>query len=517
MRHDDGSVMTEAADGLAVGLLGDVMLGHGVGSELLSLPAAEVWDPQLRALTASLDLVVCNLECCISARGEPTSLIRGKPFFFRAPPTAVDELQAIGARAVTLANNHALDFGAQALADTVAALEAVDIQVTGAGRQRAAAQRAAVAATAERRIAVVGATDHPLEYAATPSDWGIAYADLRHGPPAWLLREMAAAHEQADFVIAFPHWGPNMAIRPADWQRRAASALQEAGADLVAGHSAHLFHGVQWTPAGPILYDLGDALDDYRVDPEMRNDLGILAIWRPRSATAPLELVGLRLNRARTALAVGADADWITTRLQRGCGELGTHVTRIAEQRFRVEPGPMEKMARAPRCSDGAADAIRIGCGRAGADRAGADVVIAEDPGGGGSHQPPATAWISRSWSCGRTSGSSPGATRVPLWTGRMTALPEPEPEPRYVRARGCAAAIASSSRLRGTPLAGTSSSSSLVPSAARIVPRSSTFTPGARTGCESALPARCGRGHPAAPAWSAGLLRAVARSRRRR
>lgn len=333
-----GLVTKEAPDGLAIGLLGDVMLGRGVGSELRSRQAAELWDPELRMLMASLDAVVCNVECCISTRGVPTSLIPGKPFFFRAPPTAVGALETIGVRAATLANNHALDFGAQALADTVAALVAVDIEVAGAGPQRAAARRAAVVATADRRVAVVAATDHPVEYAATPSDWGVAHADLRHGPPEWLLREIGEARERCDLVIAFPHWGPNMTVRPAEWQRRAAAALQDAGADLVAGHSAHVFHGVQWTPAGPIVYDLGDALDDYQVDPELRNDLGILAIWRPRSASAQLELVGLRLEYARTALAVDADADWIADRLERACGELGTRVARVAEQRFRVEP-----------------------------------------------------------------------------------------------------------------------------------------------------------------------------------
>jgi hypothetical protein len=67
-------------------------------------------------------------------------------------------------------------------------------------------------------------------------------------------------------------------------------------------------------------------------------DVHVLAIWRPGSASAQLELVGLRLEYARTALARDANADWIAARLQRTCSELGTCVTRIAEQRFRVEP-----------------------------------------------------------------------------------------------------------------------------------------------------------------------------------
>lgn len=337
--HAHASAPAAATDSVTIGLLGDVMLGRGVGAELRIRRVAQLWDEPLRALTRSLDLLVCNLECCVSLRGAPTSLIAGKPFFFRAPPEAVDALRAIGARGVTLANNHALDFGEAALADTVSSLTAAGIATAGAGRGEQPARRAAILSAGPRPVALVAATDHPAEYAATPATWGVAYADLRHGVPDWLLDEIAAARHAGQLVIASPHWGPNMTTRPAPWQRRAATAMQRAGASLVAGHSAHVFHGVEWTADGPILYDLGDALDDYRVDEELRNDLGTLAIWRPGDAGAELELVGLRLEYAHTGLAQGPDADWIARRLERACRELGTTVERIGEQRFQVSGG----------------------------------------------------------------------------------------------------------------------------------------------------------------------------------
>jgi hypothetical protein len=106
----------------------------------------------------------------------------------------------------------------------------------------------------------------------------------------------------------------------------------------LAGHSAHVFHGIGWEGGGPALYDLGDALDDYAVDRPLRNDLGVLALWLPGSVDAPLELVGLRLQYGRTDLAWGGDADWISTRLADACLRLGTSVERVGEQRFRVTP-----------------------------------------------------------------------------------------------------------------------------------------------------------------------------------
>lgn len=126
-----------------------------------------------------------------------------------------------------------------------------------------------------------------------------------------------------------------MTRAPAGWQRERAHELLAAGADAVAGHSAHVFHGVELTPRGPALYDLGDALDDYAIDPKLRNDLGVLALWRP---AGQLELVGLHLDFCRTELATGKDADWIAARLRLACGELGTSVRRLDEARFAIDP-----------------------------------------------------------------------------------------------------------------------------------------------------------------------------------
>ena len=129
-----------------------------------------------------------------------------------------------------------------------------------------------------------------------------------------------------------------MTREPAPWQQAVATQLVESGADAVAGHSSHAFHGVGWSRRGPIAYDLGGALDDYMVDPQLRNDLGLMAVWSPGREPA-LELVGVSLDYCRTGLAAGADADWIARRLQSACADLGTRVERTAEQRFAIRPG----------------------------------------------------------------------------------------------------------------------------------------------------------------------------------
>jgi poly-gamma-glutamate capsule biosynthesis protein CapA/YwtB (metallophosphatase superfamily) len=321
-----------------IGLLGDVMLGRAVADRLESIPPADVWAPEVRAVTDACDLVVCNLECCLSTRGEPTDLIPRKPFFFRGPPQAVDSLRAIRTRAVGLANNHALDFGPEALGDTLELLAGAEIAIAGAGPDLDRARRGTVVDAGGTRIGLLALSDHPEQFAAGSQRPGIAFAELHRRLPPWVGDELARLRANSELVIAFLHWGPNMTPGPAPWQRRAADELQRAGADLIAGHSAHVFHGIGWSELGPLLYDLGDALDDYAVDPILRNDLGVMAIWRPGDAERELELVALRLDFCRTRLAAGADAEWIARRLESACVELGTRVERLTEGRFAVGP-----------------------------------------------------------------------------------------------------------------------------------------------------------------------------------
>ncbi len=318
-----------------IGLLGDVMLGRTVGETLTAAGAHELWSPALRKLLGDCDAVVCNLECCISERGRRTEAIRGKPFFFRAPPIAVLALRAAGVTVAGLANNHALDYGPDALLDTLGHLRSGGIEPVGAGTNEESARRGAVVDVGGLRLGVLAVSDHPAQYAATPESPGIAHASLSRGVPDWALEEVRRLREEADLVIAFPHWGPNMTVRPSPAHRKGAAELLEAGADIVAGHSAHVFHGIERHPGGLALYDLGGAIDDYAVDSDLRNDLGLLVLWRP-GATPEVELVGLKLDFCRTGLAEGADADWVHGRLEAACAELGPTVERTGPQRFTV-------------------------------------------------------------------------------------------------------------------------------------------------------------------------------------
>src|SRR5436305_11662505 len=158
-------------------LAGDTMLGRGVADALRADPRAPLVAPEVAEHLDRADALVLNLECCISDRGERFPDPR-KPFFFRAPPVAAERLAELGVDAVTLANNHALDYGPLALLDTLEALDAAGIAVVGAGADEAGARSSIVLEDRGFRLRVAGVTDHPREYAAGADRPGVAFADL---------------------------------------------------------------------------------------------------------------------------------------------------------------------------------------------------------------------------------------------------------------------------------------------------------------------------------------------------
>jgi poly-gamma-glutamate capsule biosynthesis protein CapA/YwtB (metallophosphatase superfamily) len=301
-------------------LAGDTMLGRGVAEALSTSPPESLVSGEVAAFAARADLFLLNLECCISERGDPWPSL-GKPFFFRAPPQAIDLLTHLGVDCVTLANNHALDFGVDALRDTLGFLDSAGIAHVGAGMDQAEARRPATLGAGGSRVEVMGIADHPSDFAAGADRPGIAYADLRRALPDWVLESVRGS--TADVVMVTPHWGPNMAPDPVPHVRDAARRLVDAGASLVAGHSAHVFHGV----SGGVLYDLGDFLDDYAVDPVLRNDLGLLwLVDLDRQGIHRIEALPLRLDYCYTRPASGEDATWIRGRLREACAAMGTEV-----------------------------------------------------------------------------------------------------------------------------------------------------------------------------------------------
>jgi poly-gamma-glutamate synthesis protein (capsule biosynthesis protein) len=116
--------------------VGDVMLSRGVGARM---KAEDDWNLPFEEIAGTLrsaDLRFCNLECPISDRGHNLHHL----YSFRADPTALEGLKTAGFNVVSQANNHAYDWGPEALLDSLDRLRAAGIRPAGAGQNALAAR-----------------------------------------------------------------------------------------------------------------------------------------------------------------------------------------------------------------------------------------------------------------------------------------------------------------------------------------------------------------------------------------
>jgi poly-gamma-glutamate synthesis protein (capsule biosynthesis protein) len=307
-------------------LAGDAMLGRGV--DVMIARHGVDWPlAGLRSALAGADLFAVNLECAITAED---TWYQGpaKAFYFRARPAAAELLRRAGVSLCTLANNHALDAGAEGLLDTLHILRRHGIVSVGAGADAEAAWTPAVLQVAGRRLGVLACCDHQPDFAAGPRTPGIAHLDV--ADPAQVdallgrVRRLAAA---VDHAIVALHWQPNWVPSVSADYRSLARRLVEAGARLAWGHSPHHFLGVEWQSAAAVLYATGGLVDDYAVDAQFRNDRQLLfEIGLAPERVQRVRALPLRLELGRTVPAGGADRAWIISRFAAQCAEHGSRV-----------------------------------------------------------------------------------------------------------------------------------------------------------------------------------------------
>ena len=317
---------------IALGLVGDVMLGRGVDDALRGMRPDEPWGDTLSALEAA-DLRIINLECAITTHENPWSRTP-KTFHFRADPSrAIRVLRAASIDACSVANNHTLDFEEEGLLDTLAYLDGAVIQHAGAGRDLKEADRPAILDGPDgEKVALLAFTDNEPAFAAGVDRPGTNYlpTSLQQEVLDRVEAAIAGAREAgADTILFSNHWGPNMVERPRDIFRRFARSVVDRGADVYYGHSAHVFQGVEVYRGKPILYDTGDFIDDYAVDERLRNDRSfVFLVSVERGTFRRLQLFPVVLSFARTRLAAGWEREEILRRMERLSAEFGTRFLR---------------------------------------------------------------------------------------------------------------------------------------------------------------------------------------------
>lgn len=315
------------------------MLGRLVNQALRAWPLERPWGDTL-SLFRQDDWSFCNLECVIS--DHVLSRLPDKALHFRSDRKNVAALKAAGIKAVSLANNHCLDFGPDAMLDMVATLDANRIGHAGAGANLEQAMGAALSRAEDRiTIGVLACTDHEPDWAAgvhKPGVWFVP-VDLKDPRTQELLERVRVRRKIADLTCVSLHWGSNWGRATEPGHQQLARALTDAGADVVFGHSCHVFRGVEVRNGSLVVYSAGNFIDDYTIDACERNDESFLFSVEADRGLVQLELVPTLISECRAMLAQDMDATRILKQMRRQCSRVGTEIT-ISESKGMVKLRP---------------------------------------------------------------------------------------------------------------------------------------------------------------------------------
>ncbi|MEO0085723.1 MAG: CapA family protein, partial [candidate division WOR-3 bacterium] len=230
--------------------VGDILLDMSVGRAATAHGIDWLFDGVREVISAD-DLSVGNLECAAAYSGRAAK----KEYTFRADPRLLPGLKANGIDAVSVANNHSLDFGRDALNETLERLQEAGLLHAGAGPNLESALAPISVRLQQESLAIICASRvAPAGWAATSRSSGIAAV----WDQADLLAAIIAAKQQAGIVAVFLHWGIEKKSTPEESQRRLARRCIDAGATLVIGTHPHVVQGLELYRDGLIAYSLGN-------------------------------------------------------------------------------------------------------------------------------------------------------------------------------------------------------------------------------------------------------------------
>lgn len=242
-------------DSVDILIAGDVLFSDHVLNAYNSAggTVSGILDEGYQSLIADADFFVVNEEFPFSSRGTAAP---DKQFTFRLPEDKVSIMKELGVDLVTLANNHSLDFGTDALLDTCAVLDEAGILHVGAGENADAARKPAIVEAGGIRIGFIGASRviPVASWTAGKNSPGL----LTAYDTSLLLQTIQETRPLCDYLIVYPHWGVERAEMPVEHQTSIARQCIDAGADFVVGSHPHVLQGLEYYRDKPIAYSMGN-------------------------------------------------------------------------------------------------------------------------------------------------------------------------------------------------------------------------------------------------------------------
>ena len=296
-----------------------------------------IWGDALEILKQTApDVRIINLETSVTKSND---YWEGKTVLYRMHPDNISCIEAAGINIASIANNHILDWGYSGLEETLATLKKVNIKSMGAGRNLQEAQTPSVVTVEGKGRVIVFSygsitSGIPPEWAASADSPGINLLyDLSDETVRHIRRKIESVKQQGDIVVISIHWGSNWGYDiPREQIRFAHNLIDDAGVDVIHGHSSHHVKGIEVYKEKLIIYGAGDFLNDYEGISgyeNFRDDLGLMYFVSVDPSTgksvhvqmAPTQIKKFKVNRTSRL-----DSEWMRDTLNREGKKFGTRV-----------------------------------------------------------------------------------------------------------------------------------------------------------------------------------------------
>ena len=283
-------IQEEVQEDVTMVFSGDILLSSYVLNNYENSGMNGILSEELLSEMQNADITMVNEEFPFSTRGTQA---QDKQFTFRVDPSYVKILQEMGIDVVTLANNHALDYGKEALSDTFETLDGAGIAYVGAGESKERAAEPYVVEMNGKTFGFLAASRVIPEVS-----WNIDNQQpgmLCTYDSTQLCKAIQETKETCDYVVVYVHWGIERENTPQDYQRQLGKAYIDAGADMVIGSHPHVLQGIEYYNGKPIVYSLGN----YIFNQEIGSTVLLKATVSPENETT-LKLVPAYASGAKT-------------------------------------------------------------------------------------------------------------------------------------------------------------------------------------------------------------------------
>jgi hypothetical protein len=317
--YDRGASRTEAKkERFSILFLGDILLVNEAERYFLA-KGKEYPFRKIKNDLLKYDFIFANLEAPVTERGLPFS---NKAYSFRMRPDIALCIKDLKIDAVSISNNHLMDYDLEGMEDSLSYLDKLNIRHSGGGKNISLARKPAILKHGGMNIYILSYCDRPpVEYYASATRHGIAPLDLD------MIREDIATYKTKDAIVFVSlHWGIEQTHRPQAGQKKTAHEIIDAGADAIIGHHPHWPQGIEVYKTKPIIYSLGNLINGYYNIIE-RDNIGV-AMYFYRNNLEKIKILPIAGQNKKIQfqpfLLTGKSAESSLELIQKLSRELGT-------------------------------------------------------------------------------------------------------------------------------------------------------------------------------------------------